>query len=75
MSTRQSMTVLMAAALSAAILVPGLARAQSSPSLAEQVQQVQMQLQSAQQGTLSLLNRIDTLEQESRAQQGQIELL
>lgn len=63
--------------LAVAITVLGTLSAlgQSPSGLADRVTTVEQQLQSTQQGTLSLLNRIGGLEQQIRQQRGRIEVL
>ncbi|MDE2245506.1 MAG: tol-pal system protein YbgF [Xanthomonadaceae bacterium] len=65
---------LLAAALVAAVGVP-VARAQERASLADRVSALEQQQARANEGTLSLVNRLQNLEQQVRDLQGQIEQL
>ena len=65
---------LLAAALVAAVGVPA-ARAQERASLADRVAALEQQQARANEGTLSLVNRLQNLEQQVRDLQGQIEQL
>ncbi len=65
---------LLAAALVAAVGVPA-ARAQDRASLADRVAALEQQQTRANEGTLSLVNRLQNLEQQVRDLQGQIEQL
>lgn len=65
---------LLAAALVAAVGVPA-ARAQDRASLADRVAALEQQQARANEGTLSLVNRLQNLEQQVRDLQGQIEQL